>query len=228
MQPEQHLNWSQIDTVLLDMDGTLLDLHFDNHFWLERVPVLVAEKDGISLDQARARIELEYEAVFGTLNWYCYDYWSQRLGLDIDTASREIQHLIGLREDTLPFLDALRQSGRQVVLLTNAHPQSLSLKVERTALDNHLDLLISTHEYGVSKESQRLWEQVQARLGFDPKRTLFVDDSQPILEAARLFGIQYLLGVKNPDSKRADKAFDGFAAVSDYRTLLDHIKKEPR
>lgn len=31
-------NWKTIDTVLLDMDGTLLDLHFDNHFWLSLVP----------------------------------------------------------------------------------------------------------------------------------------------------------------------------------------------
>ena len=32
------LNWSKIDTVLLDMDGTLLDLHYDSHFWLNVIP----------------------------------------------------------------------------------------------------------------------------------------------------------------------------------------------
>ena len=31
-------DWRAIDTVLLDMDGTLLDLRFDNYFWLELVP----------------------------------------------------------------------------------------------------------------------------------------------------------------------------------------------
>ena len=25
----------EVDTILLDMDGTLLDLHYDNHFWME-------------------------------------------------------------------------------------------------------------------------------------------------------------------------------------------------
>ncbi|EKE77568.1 GMP/IMP nucleotidase [Gallaecimonas xiamenensis] len=228
MLDDQRLNWSEIDTVLLDMDGTLLDLHFDNHFWMDRVPVLLAEKDGISLDQARARIDAEYQAVFGTLNWYCYDYWTARLGLDIDLASREIQHLISLRSDTLPFLKALRESGRRVILLTNAHPKSLSLKVELTALDQHLDQLISTHSYRASKESQSLWQAVHLDLGFDPARTLFVDDSQPILEAARRFGIRYLLGVENPDSKKPHKQFDGFAATSDYRQHLDEIKKGPR
>ncbi|MEK9134555.1 MAG: haloacid dehalogenase, partial [Pseudomonadota bacterium] len=27
--------WNNLDTLLLDLDGTLLDLHYDNHFWLE-------------------------------------------------------------------------------------------------------------------------------------------------------------------------------------------------
>lgn len=32
------LAWQEIDTVLLDMDGTLIDLHFDNYFWQRLVP----------------------------------------------------------------------------------------------------------------------------------------------------------------------------------------------
>ncbi|WP_115717096.1 GMP/IMP nucleotidase [Gallaecimonas mangrovi] len=223
MLDDQRLNWAAIDTVLLDMDGTLLDLHFDSHFWLERVPQLLAEKDNISLADAQKRIDAEYQAVFGTLKWYCYDYWTERLNLDIDTASREVKHLISLRDDTLPFLKALRASGRRVILLTNAHPKSLSLKVELTELDKYLDQLVSTHPYRASKEAQSLWHAVQQDLGFDPARTLFVDDSQPILEAARRFGIGYLLGVANPDSQKPHKAFDGFNAISDYRSLLDAI-----
>ncbi len=30
--------WSRIDVVCLDMDGTVLDLRFDNRFWLEMLP----------------------------------------------------------------------------------------------------------------------------------------------------------------------------------------------
>ena len=40
------LPWSGIDTILLDMDGTLLDLHYDNHFWQVYVPEKFAEKPG--------------------------------------------------------------------------------------------------------------------------------------------------------------------------------------
>ncbi|MDF2179226.1 GMP/IMP nucleotidase [Aliiglaciecola sp. CAU 1673] len=221
------LNWKNIDTVLLDMDGTLLDLHFDNHFWLEFIPQRLAERDGLTLAEAKACMQVEYDKVMGTLNWYCLDYWAQKLKMDLVSAKREIQHLISIREDTLPFLDALHDSGREVVLVTNAHPGSLSLKVERTALDQHIDTLISTHEFGVTKESQSLWQQLQARLGFDPARTLFVDDSLIILKAAQEFGIAHLLAVSNPDSKQPVRDIQDFNAIQDYRYLLDDIRANP-
>jgi FMN phosphatase YigB (HAD superfamily) len=46
--------WEAIDTVLLDMDGTLLDLRFDNYFWMEFLPERYAERHGLTPEQARA------------------------------------------------------------------------------------------------------------------------------------------------------------------------------
>ena len=214
------LNWSNIDTVLLDMDGTLLDLHFDNHFFLEVVPRAHAKRQGLSLEAARADILDRYEAVMGQIQWYCLDYWQEQLQLPIMELKREIQHLISIRDDVPDFLQALRKSGKQLILLTNAHPDSLSLKIERTQFDQYLDKLVSTHEYGVSKESQLLWQQVEKDLGFDKSRTLFVDDSLSVLAAAKGFGIGHLLAVANPDSQQPEKQISDYLSVSDYRTLL--------
>ncbi len=217
------LNWSEIDTVLLDMDGTLLDLHFDNHFWMEHTPIAYAQKNGMSVEQAKVLLKKRNDAVYGQLEWYCLDYWEQELDLPIVELKQQISHLIQLRDDTLPFLDALKAANKRVVLVTNAHPNSLSLKVEKTQLDSHIDELISCHIYGVSKESQSLWQQLQQDLGFDPKRTLFVDDSERILVSAQTFGIKHLLAVSNPDSKKPEQRIKGFENVSDYRTLLQDI-----
>ena len=221
------LPWDQIDTVLLDMDGTLLDLHFDNHFWIEHLPVKIAEKTAKPIAQCRAEMLAHYQRIMGQIEWYCLDYWADYLDMDIIAAKRELVHLIKMRPDTLPLLEALRESGRDVVLVTNAHPACLSLKVEYTQLDDHIDRLISTHQFGVTKESQSLWQQLQAELQFNPQRTLFVDDSPPILAAASTFGIKYLLAVENPDSQQPARQYEDFISINDYRTIVDDIRKYP-
>jgi len=218
------LNWHDIETVLLDMDGTLLDLHFDNHFWMEHTPQAYSKVHDMPLDEAKVLLKQQNDAVYGQLDWYCLDYWQRELKLPIVELKREIQHLIQLREDTIPFLDALKSAGKKVVLVTNAHPDSLSLKVERTQLDLHIDDLISCHQFGASKESQSLWTQLQSHLDFDPAKTLFVDDSERILHSAKEFGIKHLLAVANPDSKKVAVPINGFVNVTDYRTLLNDIK----
>ncbi len=220
------LQWSEIDTVLLDMDGTLLDLHFDNYFWQVHLPKRWAEIAGISEHAATAELTAEYQQLQGKLEWYCLDYWGKRLQLPITVLKREIMHKIQMRADVPAFLTALKQTGRHIVLVTNAHPDSLSLKLERTELASYIEQLISTHEFGVTKESQLLWQRLQQRLGFELNRTLFVDDSLPILQSAQQFGIKHLLAVANPDSQKPHSQFAEFPTITDYNLLLPDIYQQ--
>ncbi|CDF81752.1 GMP/IMP nucleotidase [Pseudomonas sp. QL9] len=217
------LNWSAIDTVLLDMDGTLLDLHFDNHFWLEHLPQRYAEHHGVTRAQADAELLPLFRDHAGQLNWYCLDFWSRELKLSIRDLKREVAHLIALRPDADTFLAALRNAGKRVVLITNAHRDSLSLKMERIELAPYFERLISSHDYGFPKEDPQFWQALHADLGFDPARALFIDDSLPILRSARAFGIGHLLAVREPDSRQGPKDTAEFAAVEDYRALLDGL-----
>lgn len=214
------LPWSDIDTVLLDMDGTLLDLHFDNHFWLEHLPQRYAELHGISRQQADDELLPLFHQHAGQLNWYCTDFWSRELNLSVRELKREVAHLIALRPDADTFLAALRAAGKRVVLITNAHRDSLSLKLERIELAPYFDRLISSHDYGFPKEDQQFWSALHADFAFEPARALFIDDSLPILRSARTFGVAHLLAVRHPDSRQPAKDSQEFAAVDDYRDLL--------
>ena len=214
------LPWHQIDTVLLDMDGTLIDLHFDSHLWQQLVPQRYAERLGLPLAEAKAQMDAQAQAVSGTLDWYCVDYWSRTLGLDIRALKQEILEKIQWRPNAIPFLAALRAAGKQLVLFTNAPPASLSVKEARLGLGAHLDLMVSTHELGWSKESQQCWQALAERLAFDPARTLFVDDSERILRAAADYGIGHRLAIQNPDSRQPEQQITAFPAIRDYAELL--------
>ena len=214
------LPWREIDTVLLDMDGTLLDLHFDNHFWLEHLPQRYAELHGVSRAMAELEILPLFERNAGKLTWYCLDHWSAELNLSVRDLKVETAHLIALRPDADTFLAAVRDAGKRVILITNAHRDSLSLKMERIELAPYFERLISSHDYGYPKETQQFWDALQADIGFDPARSLFIDDTLPILRSARAFGVGHLLAVREPDSKKGPKNTEEFDAVEDYRELI--------
>jgi putative hydrolase of the HAD superfamily len=218
------IDWPNIDTVLLDMDGTLLDLHFDNHFWLEHVPKRYAEAHGLELDSATEELMGRYRAVLGTLDWYCVDHWSRELGLDILMLKQEVAHLIALHPHVLDFLDALAAAGKRRVLVTNAHQKTLAFKLQRTPLGDHLDRLLCSHDFGLPKEHPEFWHKLREEEPFDPDRTLFVDDSLPVLRSAAAYGVRWLLAISNPDSQQPVRTLDEFPAVVDFSGLLAGLR----
>ena len=214
------LDWSVIRTVFLDMDGTLLDLHFDNQFWLEHVPRRYAEKHGLPLDEAKDQLFKRYRRVEGTMDWYCIDYWSRELGMDIAVLKQEVEHLIAVHPHVITFLDAVRAAGKRSVLVTNAHGKSLALKMKRTALGEHLDSIVCAHDLGIPKEETVFWGKLREVEDYQPNRTLLVDDNLEVLRSAQAYGIKYLLAVERPDTKGPVLEPQGFAALSSFREII--------
>jgi putative hydrolase of the HAD superfamily len=212
--------WHQIDTVLLDLDGTLLDLSFDNRFWRIHVPAAWAERHAVSVAQAAAELHGRFRAREGTLNWYCVDYWSRELQLDIAQLKRahaeQIRWLPGARE----FLGRVRALGKRLVLITNAHPTTLAIKHTRTQVIDYFHARFSSHAFGAPKEDQRFWHELSRVEKFDPKRSLFADDSLPVLRAARVAGIGLIYAVHRPDSEAPPRAQDEFPFVDGVADLL--------
>lgn len=214
------LDWSQINDVMLDMDGTLLDLHFDSHFWLEHVPVRYAQHKGIGLEQAKAEVLQRYRRIEGTLEWYCVDHWSRELGLDIALLKEEVDHLIAVHPYVVDFLEKMKAMGKRTILVTNAHQKSLALKMKKTRLDHHFDEIVSAHQLGHAKESQQFWAKLHACLPFDPQTTLFIDDSESVLNSARDYGIVNVVGILKPDTKEPEKILKEHTGVKGFKELM--------
>ncbi|OAI12725.1 HAD family hydrolase [Methylomonas lenta] len=214
------LDWTHIETVLLDMDGTLLDLNFDNHFWQEFVPQRFADLHQLSLAEAKSQLQPRFRLMEGRLEWYCLDYWSEELKLNMVGLKQELAGLIAVHQHVTEFLDALRGSGRRLLLVTNAHRDSLSLKMEKTCLHQFFDDIISSHDYGMAKEQQGFWQTLQDKHIFEKHSTLLVDDSLSVLHSARVFGIAHLVSISKPDSQAPVRQITEFPAVEDFRALM--------
>ncbi len=214
------LDWNTIDTVLLDMDGTLLDLNFDNYFWQEHVPIRYAEKHSLEVYEAKNTLVPRFREAEGTMDWYCVDYWSRILGLDIAMLKAEVDHLIAIHPYVIDFLSALKQRNIRRVLVTNAHQKSLMLKLERTHLQQHLDQIICAHDFGLPKEDPDFWSRLEEKVIFDQQRTLLVDDSLPVLRSAQEYGISQLLAIRKPDSRNPEKDVEEFQAIYNFSDIM--------
>jgi putative hydrolase of the HAD superfamily len=221
------VDWDLVDTVLLDMDGTLLDLNFDDYFWLEHVPQRWAEKYGSEAEAARERLLSQYRRLEGTLDWYCIDFWSKELGLDIMSLKYEVDHMIAVQPGVVEFLEAGRGAGKRCVLVTNAHGGSLGLKMQRTGLASHLDGIICAHDLGLPKEDPGFWSRLIQVEPFAPARTLLVDDSLPVLRSAEGFGIRFLLSVSRPNTRRAEREPGPFPQIGSFYDLIRGLEVVP-
>ena len=214
------IDWQNIDTVFLDMDGTLLDLHFDNHFWLEHMPKRYAEKHQISLEQASSELTQKTTKIAGSLDWYCLDYWQQSLDMDIVGLKHEVADRIAIRSHVVEFLNFLASLEKRIVLLTNAHQKTVELKFSYVQIEHHFDRVITSHAIGLAKEQAGFWEALQQVEPFDKSRTLFIDDNLDVLHMANDYGIQQLLAILQPDSKQAHKDTGLYTPVECYSQII--------
>ncbi len=213
--------WNGITWVLLDMDGTLLDKHFDDYFWETLVPQEYARRQGMDLALARDLVFARYQREEGTLNWTDIDFWSRELDLDIPALKEGIRHLIEVHPDTEDFLNFLRLKGKQVALVTNAHYKTLSLKMNHTGLLGYFDEVISSFDLGAPKEEVRFWEILHDRLHFAPSQALLVDDNADALAAARTFGIKYPYFKAKSSSRQESASHPDFPSIESFRELMD-------
>ena len=215
------LPWQEITWVLLDMDGTLLDKHFDDYFWETLVPEQYARRQGLALADARDLVFARYKSQEGTLNWTDIDFWSRELDLDIPALKEGIRHLIEVHPDTEDFLRFLRQRGKKVALVTNAHYKTLSLKMNQVGLLGYFDAVVSSFDLGIPKEERRFWEILRERLRLAPEHTLLVDDNAEALAAARELGIRYLYFKAKSSSRQEAEAHPDFPSLESFQELMD-------
>ena len=214
---------AEIDCVLLDLDGTLLDKYFDDYFWEHLVPEKYAEKFNVTFGTAKKELLEKYKAHEGTLNWTDLDFWSGELGLDIPAMKEQIKHLIEVHPHVVEFLQMLRSAGKKIYLVTNAHYKAIEIKFRKTGIGGYFDHVLPSYEVGAAKENLEFWEKAQKRLGFQNGRTAFIDDTAAVLRTAQEFGIKYVYLKEKAASKtvtKKEKERHDFQVVTDFKEFL--------
>jgi putative hydrolase of the HAD superfamily len=201
------------DTLMLDMDGTLLDLAYDNYMWMEHIPAAYARAKDVPEEVAREHLYATFKRLEGKLDWYCLDHWSNELELDVVGLHREQNGRIGFLPGAKQFLETAADHHVRLLLVTNSHQHTLDIKTEVTDIVDYFDDVYTSHALGHAKEDQLFWQALKKAENFDPAKTLFVDDNVSVLQSARDFGVGMLLHITRPDTGRPAKEHAGFTGI---------------
>lgn len=213
-------SWKDIDTVLLDMDGTLLDKYFDDYFWEHFVPEVFAVANQLTAEQARGLLLERYRKVESTLQWTDLDYWSEQLGLDIPELKCRIDHLIQVHPYVIDFLVFINSLGKKIHLVTNAHSKTLAIKLRKTSIGPYFSRIVCAEEVGEAKEQPIFWSKLEAMLGFDKERTLLAEDTAKVLHSAREYGMAHLIYVARPSSRKPVSYSPDFPSITYFNELI--------
>ena len=205
---------------MLDMDGTVLDLAYDNYMWLTHVPERYAEANDMSPEEARNMLYAEFRKANGDLRWYCIDHWSEYLDLDIIQLHRDHNHRIGFLPGAREFLEVVRERHIRVLMVTNSHVETLNLKDEVTGVTEYFDGIHSSHNFGYAKERQEFWHALREAENFDPATTMFVDDTHSVLRSAATYGVEQPVAISRPDTSMPHRESGDFVEVEGVKDLL--------
>ena len=208
------------ETLMLDMDGTLLDLGFDNYMWMHHVPAEYARQKNLDEASAREQLRATFRSLEGKLDWYCLDHWSEALGLDIAALHRNENDRIGYLPGARRFLEAVAASDIRVLMVTNSHRETLAIKSEVTGVADYFDEIYTSHDVGHPKEDQPFWHALRDAENFNPGTTLFIDDNVAVLGSARTYGIRMLLNILQPVLHEPPRGASDFVGIYGVASLL--------
>lgn len=215
-----NFSWDEVDTVLLDMDGTLLDKHFDDYFWEVYVPEHYSLLHDISVEEAKEQLLARYREVESTLEWTDLEYWSHELGLDIPELKMRINHMIGVHPYVVEFLEFCLAARKKLYLITNAHSRTLSIKLEKTSIGPWFDRVICAEEVGLAKEDPEFWRRLEEMLGYNPERTLLADDTEKVLHSADNYGMGHLIYVARSSSMQPVRYSERYPSIDYFKELM--------
>lgn len=216
------LPWSDIETVLLDLDGTVIDLAFDNFLWGDLLPEYAAKALGACEAEIAREIELA-SSDRPPLTYYSVEHWSQHFATDVVALHRELQHFVFYRKGSLEFLRQVRNRVNRVVVVSNGHPSAIAVKNSALNFSSLVDVVFSAFDLGTPKQDYAFWARLREIEPFQPDRTLFVDDTPAVLKAARNFGIGHVFAIDQPDTTQPPVATTHKPSIRYLSELVDPV-----
>ena len=221
-----------IEALAFDAYGTLFDVFSVTALCEELFP-----GRGDALSQRWRAKQLQYSLLRSLMGRH-RDFWvvtgdalvhaARSLGLDLTAARRErlMDAYLSLAAfpDVRPGLEALRDRGLRLAILSNGEPRMLEAAARSAGIDTLLDTIISVEEVKIFKVSPRVYNLGVERLGVDRSALGFVSSNGWDVAGAASAGLitfRIQRAAAEPPEELGFAAHRVVAAITDLAPLVD-------
>ncbi len=162
--------------ISFDVDGTLVDLEYNDLIWFKEIPELVAKKKKISFEKSLKYVHEEY-AKLGehNLNWYDINYWISYFGIEIspDKIFEKYEPQVKIYPEVISLLEELKKKYTLIVI--TAMPREFLIPKMKN-LEKYFKFSFSALSDFKELKNSEIYSKISKALKVPPKQILHIGD----------------------------------------------------
>ena len=162
--------------ISFDVDGTLVDLEYNDLIWFKEIPELVAKKKKISFEKSLKYVHEEY-AKLGehNLNWYDINYWISYFGIEIspDKIFEKYEPQVKIYPEVIPLLEELKK--KYILIVITAMPREFLIPKMKN-LEKYFKFSFSALSDFKELKNSEIYSKISKALKVPPEQILHIGD----------------------------------------------------
>jgi len=162
--------------ISFDVDGTLVDLEYNDLIWFKEIPELVAKKKKISLEKSLKYVHEEYNKLGEhNLNWYDINYWVTYFGLKISPKNilEKYESQVKIFPEVIPLLEELKKNF--ILIVITAMPREFLIP-KMKKLEKYFKFSFSALSDFKELKNSEIYSKISQALNIHPEQILHIGD----------------------------------------------------
>ncbi len=166
----------ELKIISFDVDGTLVDLEYNDLIWFKEIPELVAKKKKISFERSLKYVYEEYTKLGEhNLNWYDINYWVTYFGLKVSPKKilEKYESQVKIFPEIIPLLEELKKNF--ILIVITAMPREFLIP-KMKKLEKYFKFSFSALSDFKELKNSEIYSKISKALNVHPKQILHIGD----------------------------------------------------
>jgi len=162
--------------ISFDVDGTLIDLEYNDLIWFKEIPELIAKKKRISFEKSLKYVGEEYNKLGEhNLNWYDINYWVTYFGIKVSPKNilEKYESQVKIFPEVISLLEELKKNFILIVI-TSMPREFLIPKMKK--LEKYFKFSFSALSDFKELKNSEIYSKISKTLNVRPAQILHIGD----------------------------------------------------